>query len=145
NDKADKIHGLLDGNNNINKQIKKIEPHRQLVNNIYVEKERLLDELYGYVNIEVNYQDTAESELHIDDRITVINMVDRNGNNIANLLNEDDMNLDKIEGRIKVEPSNEEGKLSDSYVSHISIDGHDENIQFDDFNKTGSLSALIET
>src|SRR5699024_4785859 len=49
------------------------------------------------------------------------------------------------EGRIKVEPSNEEGKLSDSYVSHISIDGHDENIQFDDFNKTGSLSALIET
>src|SRR5699024_11945883 len=79
------------------------------------------------------------------DGIAVINMVDRNGNNIANLLNEDDMNLDKIEGRIKVEPSNEEGKLSDSYVSHISIDGHDENIQFDDFNKTGSLSELIET
>src|SRR5699024_11304593 len=83
--------------------------------------------------------------LYIDNVISVINMVYRNGNNIENLLNEDDMNLDKIEGKIKVKPSNEEGKLSDSYVSHISIDGHDENIQFDDFNKTGSLSALIET
>src|SRR5699024_11012421 len=88
------------------------------------------DELSGYVNIEVTYEDSAESALDIADGIAVINMVDRNGNNIANLLNEDDMNLDKIEGRIKVEPSNEEGKLSDSYVSHISIDGHDEAIQF---------------
>src|SRR5699024_9417252 len=135
----------LEGTKNINKQIKRLDPHGQLANDLYDERDRLLDELSGDVNIEVTYEESAESSLDIADGIAVINMVDRNGNNIANLLNEDDMNIDKIEGRIKVEPSNEEGKLSDSYVSHISIDGHDENIQFDDFNKTGSLSALIET
>lgn len=145
NDTADKINGLLDGINDINKQIKKIEPHGQLANDLYDERDRLLDELSGYVNIEVTYEDSAESALDIADGIAVVNMVDKNGNNIANLLNEDDMKLDKIEGRIKVEPSNEEGQLSDSYVSHITVDGHDEDIQFDDFNKTGSLSALIET
>src|SRR5699024_11137335 len=145
NDTADKLDGLLDGINNINKHIKKIEPHGQLANDLYDERHRLLDELSGYGNIDVTHHDSAESALDIADGIAVSIMVDRNHKNIANLLNEDDMNLDKIEGRIKVEPSNEEGKLSDSYVSHISIDGHDENIQFDDFNKTGSLSALIET
>src|SRR5699024_10702377 len=43
NDTADKINGLLDGINNINKQIKKIEPHGQLANDLYDERARLLD------------------------------------------------------------------------------------------------------
>src|SRR5699024_12441681 len=91
NETEDKNNGLLDSNNNNNKQIKKIEPHGQLDNDLYDERDQLLDELSGYVNIEVTYEDSAESALDIADGIAVINMVDRNGNNIANLLNEDDM------------------------------------------------------
>src|SRR5699024_12339725 len=72
NDTADKINGLWDGINNMNKQIKKIEPHGQLANDVYDERDRLLDELSGYVNIEVRYEDQEGSALDIDNVLDVM-------------------------------------------------------------------------
>src|SRR5690625_5211438 len=50
---VDDVNGLLNDINEINKQIRKIEPHGMLANDLYDERDRLLDQLSEYVNIKV--------------------------------------------------------------------------------------------
>lgn len=140
---VDGVNKLLNDINNVNKQVKKIEPHGQLANDLYDERDRLLDELSEYVSIDVEYKKSADSALDIADGIAEIKMVDENGSELASLLSAEDTDLEEIKDRLTVEPSNEDGELSEDYVSHITVDGSD--IQYDQFEKTGSLSAFIES
>ncbi|QAS53702.1 flagellar hook-associated protein FlgK [Halobacillus litoralis] len=55
------INSLASQINNINQQIAEVEPHGMVPNDLYDERDRLVDQLSEHVNIEVKYEDTPSS------------------------------------------------------------------------------------
>lgn len=68
--------------NEINQQIKNIEPHGYLANDLYDERDRLIDELSNIVNIKVSYDKSSESSLDIADGLATIEVVDNDGKSL---------------------------------------------------------------
>lgn len=77
-------NSLLRQINSINNQIKEIEPHGYLPNDLYDERDRLIDELSGIVNIKVHRVDSSDSALDIAGGLAQIELVDDSGKSIAN-------------------------------------------------------------
>ncbi|WP_186580798.1 flagellar hook-associated protein FlgK [Aquibacillus kalidii] len=50
------VNSIIDQINNVNQQIGDIEPHGYLPNDLYDERDRLIDKLSGIVNIKVSYE-----------------------------------------------------------------------------------------
>ncbi|MEN2768733.1 flagellar hook-associated protein FlgK [Ornithinibacillus xuwenensis] len=63
----------------INNQIKELEPHGYLTNDLYDERDRLIDELSGVANIKVHRVESAESSPDIAAGLTKIELVDDTG------------------------------------------------------------------
>ncbi|WP_106496666.1 flagellar hook-associated protein FlgK [Lentibacillus sp. Marseille-P4043] len=63
----------------LNKQIKNIETNGYLPNDLYDERDRLIDELSGIVNIKVSYEKSSDSSLDIADGLATIEVVDNEG------------------------------------------------------------------
>ncbi|HEY4602075.1 MAG TPA: flagellar hook-associated protein FlgK [Cerasibacillus sp.] len=72
-------NSLIDRIHKINEQIQEIEPHGYLANDLYDERDRLIDELSSIVNIEVSYRKSASSSKDIADGIVTIELVDDHG------------------------------------------------------------------
>ncbi|WP_042142646.1 flagellar hook-associated protein FlgK [Paucisalibacillus sp. EB02] len=70
--------------NQINNQIKETEPHGYLANDLYDDRDRLIDELSGIVNIKVHRVASAESSPDIAAGLTQIELVDDNGKSLPN-------------------------------------------------------------
>lgn len=79
----DKINSLLRQINRINEQIKTIEPHGYLANDLYDNRDRLIDELSELVNINVTYHKSEGGALDIADGIVSIELVDERGQSFA--------------------------------------------------------------
>jgi flagellar hook-associated protein 1 len=75
----DKINSIATQINNINKQIGDTEPHGYLTNDLYDERDRLLDELSELVNIEVVSVASGGNALSIAEGKFTIYLVDNNG------------------------------------------------------------------
>lgn len=135
------VNGLLNDINEINKQIRKIEPHGMLANDLYDERDRLLDKLSNLVNIKVTYTESSSSSLDIADGIANIELVDESGASLGEppvkLLTADDMKETKIENRLQITVP--EGE---NYVSGVNVNGTE--IAYDKFKRSGSLSSLIQ-
>ncbi|WP_010098535.1 flagellar hook-associated protein FlgK [Ornithinibacillus scapharcae] len=72
-------NSLLSQINRINNQIKEIEPHGYLANDLYDERDRLIDELSSIVNIKVHRVESSESALDIAGGLTKIELINDNG------------------------------------------------------------------
>lgn len=125
--------------NSLNKQIGEIEPHGYLPNDLYDQRDKLIDQLSGIVNIKVDYESSSKSSLKIADGIANIQLVDAEGKEIGvKLLGKEDMQkTDEELGKFTIEYNGE----NDS-VNEIQFGG--ENITDNFMTVDGSLKALIE-
>lgn len=65
--------------NRINDQIKELEPHGYVTNDLYDQRDNLIDKLSGIVNIKVHRDPSSESALDIADGLARIELVQDNG------------------------------------------------------------------
>lgn len=80
------VNALSQQINNINKQIGEIEPHGYLANDLYDERDRLVDELSQLVNIKVSRVGTGGSPSPLAEGKMTIEMVDDSGRKIGTLV-----------------------------------------------------------
>src|SRR5690625_3188558 len=73
---VDQTNSLLRQINQINEQVQKVEPHGYLPNDLYDERDRLIDQLSETMNIKVSYSKSSESSLDIGQGIASIEIVD---------------------------------------------------------------------
>lgn len=73
------INSLLEQIHNLNEQIKKIEPHAMLANDLYDERDRLIDHLSQYVDIKVSYESSGGNALDIADGLANIELINSSG------------------------------------------------------------------
>lgn len=76
------INSLLDQINNLNNQIGELEPHGYLPNDLYDERDRLVDDLSKYMNIKVEQVSSGPTAPKIADGKYSIYLVDGNGNKL---------------------------------------------------------------
>ncbi|WP_404454307.1 flagellar hook-associated protein FlgK [Virgibacillus necropolis] len=75
----------------LNQQIKNIETNGFLPNDLYDERDRLIDELSNIVNIQVDYSKSSDGSLAMADGVATIKLVDKEGNPLGvNLVNGED-------------------------------------------------------
>ena len=144
----DDINSLLRQINDINQQIQKIEPHGFLANDLYDERDRLIDELSQYMNIKVHRRDSSDSALDIADGIVSIEVVQDNGMSFPEpifLIDAENYPLAEAVKEIKIEPEKEY-----TPITSITIDGQidengNSNLLSKILNSSGRLSALMES
>ncbi|WP_053071879.1 flagellar hook-associated protein FlgK [Ornithinibacillus contaminans] len=79
----DDANSILRQIDRINNQIKEIEPHGYLANDLYDERDRLIDKLSSIANIKVHRVESAESAQDIAAGLAKIELVDDSGKSFA--------------------------------------------------------------
>lgn len=135
-------NSLLRQINEINEQIQKIEPHGYLANDLYDDRDRLIDELSEIVSIKVHHVKSSDSSLDIADGLVRIELVDHQG------LSLDQPPVFLLDGQ-PGNHANAVNELSLSYhengaIQAINIDGYEDMGNLDMMNTIGSLKGLIE-
>ncbi len=107
------VNSLARQLNDINKQISEVEVHGYLPNDLYDERNRLLDELSQYVNVKVTPVSSGGSSLEIAEGRFTVELVDRNGTSLGKL----------VDGSIGVfnEIRMEYEATADKYVNDIKL------------------------
>lgn len=77
-------NSMLNQINQLNQQIGNIEPHGQLPNDLYDERDRLLDDLSEIVSIDVSYSKSASSSKEQADGIATVRLADEQGRPLEN-------------------------------------------------------------
>ncbi|MBT2685456.1 flagellar hook-associated protein FlgK [Bacillus sp. ISL-37] len=116
----------------INGQIADVEPHGYLPNDLYDERDRLIDQLASIVNIKVDYTNSGGRSLKMADGQAVIKMVSDSGKELGILVSGDRNNNMTV---------NFDG--ADESVKTVSIG--DSKFNFTDLNSTGKLKALVDS
>lgn len=134
---VDSANSLLNQIQGINEQIKEIEPHGYLANDLYDERDRLIDELSGIMNIKVSYTKSGNGAQDIADGLATIELADNQGNAYATLL---EGKTGEIQA-LSVAYSEEENERH--AVTGITI-GDNEPKPIAEFQSAGSLKGTIE-
>src|SRR5699024_10051197 len=108
NHHADKVNSLVRSINRINEQIKQIEPHGYIPNDLYDDRDRMIDELSEIVNIRVDHVKSGDSSPDHADGLVTITLADEHGKPI------DGATLVDAEGHIE-----DNGYLQDGQVTGI--------------------------
>ncbi|WBX78640.1 flagellar hook-associated protein FlgK [Virgibacillus salarius] len=131
-------NALLRQIHNINEQIKELEPHGYLPNDLYDERDRLIDELSNKMNIKVTYSKSGEGSPEIADGMATIEVVNEKGEPF-------NPSVVLVNGQTGQEQVNEievtYGNDSYAAVSGISVNGQ----QLDVMNTNGSLKGFIDS
>jgi flagellar hook-associated protein 1 FlgK len=120
--------------NNINKQISEIEPHGYLPNDLYDERDRLLDQLSSLANIKVTNTPSGGNALEIAEGSMTVEIVDDNGKVLGTLV---DAKSDRV-NELSVGYNSNNG-LADS------IEIGSKKLGVLEFNSTGKISSLIDS
>ncbi|HLS09732.1 flagellar hook-associated protein FlgK [Lentibacillus sp.] len=127
--------------NAINEQVKNVETNGQLPNDLYDERDRLIDELSGIVNIDVRYTKSSDGALDIADGLATIKLADENGNPVDApvLVSGDIANGELGFNEITV------SYTGNGYepIDEISVNG--ESLTLSGLASTGSLKGLVES
>ncbi|WP_164218341.1 flagellar hook-associated protein FlgK [Virgibacillus sp. YIM 98842] len=126
------IHG-------VNEQIKQLEPHGYLPNDLYDERDRLIDDLSNMMNIKVTYEKSGESSPDIAKGLASIEVINNQGHSF-------DPPVTLVNGapgqgavnEIEIAYGGETGSLD--AVESISAGG----VNLDILDTNGSLGGLIE-
>ncbi|MBT2661796.1 flagellar hook-associated protein FlgK [Bacillus sp. ISL-45] len=129
---VDKINSIVSQIHGLNDQIGDIEPHGYLPNDLYDERDRLIDELSSLVNVKVDYAASGGNSHSGAEGKAVIKLVGDDGKQHAVLVgsagyNKINVNKDGIEGSVKT----------------ISVGST--NLNFTDMKSSGRLQALVES
>lgn len=140
----DRANTLLKDINDINVQIKRIEPHGYLANDLYDERDRLIDELSSIVNIKVNKHPSGGGSLPTAEGVVSIELVDNKGGSLNDpkilLINGEADDLSNAVNEIQINFSDED----DAKVTSLTVDGYSDNIAFDRLKEVGSLMGLVD-
>ncbi len=152
----DNINALLSQIQGVNNQIKAVEPHGYLPNDLYDERDKLIDELSKYVNIEVDYESSGGQALDIAQGIANIRLVDADGNpqedaagkDISYLITKDNevnnlyFKVDKVNGQSAITEVRIGAEFDESgkYKDNTGV-----NVAPIDFIATGKIKGLIES
>lgn len=125
----------------VNEQIGGVEPHGYLPNDLYDERDRLIDQLSSLVNIKVDYVKTGGNSDPQAEGQAVIKLVDDNGSELGTLLNNSSykelkINYDGIGNTVKTIKLGDPGETDET---------KDTSIDFSQMNSSGKLKALIES
>ncbi|MEI2358332.1 flagellar hook-associated protein FlgK [Mesobacillus zeae] len=125
-----KINSILYQVSQINKQIGEVEPHGYLPNDLYDERDRLVDELSTLVSVKVDYTKPGGNPSALAEGQAVITLVDGSGNELAKLVNGSEIK------EFDVDFSGADGSVKSVTVGGVSYD----------FTKSeGKLKALIDS
>src|SRR5690625_3177435 len=143
---VDDINSLVRRINSINEQIQKIEPHGLLANDLYDDRDLLIDQLSEMVNIKVHYTSSSDSSLEIADGLASIELLDESGNSIGEDgvflidVRSDSPSANGVIRKLSVEP----GKNKSGPIESISVEGYDSLGPLQLLDAVGKLSGLIE-
>lgn len=126
------INSILDQLSKINGQISDVEPHQYLPNDLYDERDRLIDQLSSMVNIKVDYVSSGKGSLDIAEGQAVIKMVSDSGKELGILVSGDRYNQVKV---------NYDGM--DESVKTFSIG--QSSFNFTELKSTGKFKALVDS
>lgn len=124
---------LIDGINELNKQVKNLETHGYTANDLYDRRDILIDQLSEIVSIDVSYDQGHIPSGKIGDGVATINIVNDSGTAIEEIVN-------GIEGEIqKINAPVYNNAETLSVVSSINVNGT--NVMA----SSGSLKGLIDS
>ncbi|WP_442596338.1 flagellar hook-associated protein FlgK [Neobacillus sp. D3-1R] len=116
----------------INEQIRDVEPHGYLPNDLYDERDRLVDQLSSLANIRVDYVSSGGNALAIAEGSAVIKMVNETGSELGILVSQVGYN------EVKVNFDGADGSVKTISIGNTSRD-------FIDMKSSGKLKAVIES
>src|SRR5699024_5067648 len=128
NHTVDVANSLMNQINEINKQVKQIEPHGYLANDLYDERDRLIDELSGIVDIKVSYTSSGDGALKTADGLATIELVQ--GDNKITLVDGEELDYHEL-------------KVNYDDTTEINVIGKKDEVPIDTSSFTGSLNALV--
>lgn len=141
---VDNINSLVKQIHSLNEQIVKVEPHGLLPNDLYDERDRLIDQLSEFVNIKVHYSRSSEGAADIADGLASIELLDERGHSFGNgvyLLDvRNTSSLKDSINELQVEIDGEPER-----VTKISVSGYENIDDLTLLQSIGSLSALIRS
>lgn len=127
---VNKVNSLVKQINGLNEQIGDVEPHGYLPNDLYDERDRLIDELSSLVNIKVEYMESGGNAHSGAEGKAIVKLVSDTGKQHAILVGNGSFNEISI------------NKDGDNAVESIKV-GNTE-IPFNDLQSRGKLKGLVE-
>jgi flagellar hook-associated protein 1 len=118
----------------INQQIGEIEPHGYLPNDLYDERDRLLDQLSNLVNIKIEAKSSGGNALPIADGIYKVYIVDDSGNQYLLVDGNQSYKTMSIQPNNTANPETPTGPVNNLALDGITIP----------FTSSGKLKGLIE-
>ncbi|MCA1055294.1 flagellar hook-associated protein FlgK [Rossellomorea aquimaris] len=128
------INSLTNQIDKLNQQIADVEPHGYLPNDLYDERDRLIDELSKHVSIQTTYQSSGGASSPIAEGQVTINLVGQDGNVAVNLVGKGRVN------ELKVSMGGPQNTVDTVTIGTKNIDVNDFLQQGE-----GKLRALIDT
>jgi flagellar hook-associated protein 1 len=132
------VNSLLIQIQNVNRQIADVEPHGMLPNDLYDERDRLLDQLSGLVKIKTTYSSSGGNSLSTAEGKVTVDLVDVNGSVIeaGRVIDGNDI---KTDPRLLKVNYNATTKLAESVSFGNNI------VDIEKFTTGGKLSSLIDS
>lgn len=118
-----KVNSLIDQINQLNGQIANVEPHGYVPNDLYDERDRLIDELSGFMDIKVDRRESTGDPSPVAEGIVTITLATDNDS----IQNGNDEPITLVDGSLGVELG------SDEAINHV----------FGDFDDDNNLKALF--
>lgn len=128
------INTLATQINNINKQISEIEPHGYLPNDLYDERDRLLNQLSSLANIKVTNTKSDGNVVNIAEGAVTVEIVDDNGKSLGTLIDSKQKRVNEL----SVSYNAQNGLVESITVGSKKLDVLE-------FNSTGKISSLIDS
>ncbi|MFH5778016.1 flagellar hook-associated protein FlgK [Heyndrickxia oleronia] len=128
------INSILKQIGEVNKQISEVEPHGYVPNDLYDERDRLVDELSGYVNIKVEVKKSGGNPSDIAEGIYNIKILNDDGTTGVSL----------IEGSKYGEINEIDETNPVDTLTFTGADGSSNGLSFDKL-PTGKIRGLIES
>jgi len=128
------VNSLLNQINNVNKQIGEIEPHGYLPNDLYDERDRLLDQLSSLVNIRVTPVLSGGNAKEIAEGKVKVELIDDQGRSLGTIVDGEKLKVNEL--TVKYDGTN-------GLVNEIAIGTKDINIT--DFTSSGKLLGNIHS
>lgn len=137
------VNSLMEQIHNLNEQIKRIEPHGMLANDLYDERDRFIDNLSAYMNIKVSYESSGGNSLKIADGLATVEVLDSSGQRfeppviLVDAQDKDTLSFNALE----IAYDNE------GLVSSLTVDdGNNSGNRLDDMIRSnGSLNGLLDS
>ncbi|MBM7540022.1 flagellar hook-associated protein FlgK [Amphibacillus cookii] len=133
---ADDLNSVLRQINDINNEIAKIEPHGLVPNDLYDERDRLLDSLSTMVDIDVSYDKSSGQPSPIAEGIVTVKLKNV-GDDVTLVRGETPRSVSQVE--VNYDDNNVE-----SFTFTNAETGEVNDIAANDFNTNGSIKALME-